>query len=427
MSDSTELKPEILEEDRNKPSLSSSASRRRRYTIFLCLLLIAGAVAGAAIIQKTRPKAVKRPPVKIIPLVQTEKVYPTNQQITIPAMGTVVPAHETILKSRVLGEVVSIHPEFMEGGIIQKGEVVLQIDQEDHKLAVIRKESAVIEAEYSLKVEMGYQEVARREWDLLKNDEPADPSDVELALRKPYLEKAQADLSAARAELAQANLDLSRTTVRAPFNSMIRKKYVDIGSQVSALGQLAEIVGTDEYWILVSVPVERLKWIHFPRDASDEGSTVRIQVRNSHERSGRVIKLLGDLETEGRMARVMVSVPDPFCLKSPDTNQPPLLIGEYVRVEINGREIENGYRIPQGTLHDSSKVWVAGASDKLEIRQAEVIWRDEDTVLIGSGLNPGDRLIISDLSVPIAGMPVKIDSPKPNTQNGLPLSRKTMK
>jgi len=413
MIDSKDVKSAAFEEDPVKQSLSSSVSRRRRYTLFLCLLLIAVAVVGSMVIQKTRPKARKRQPVKIIPLVQVEKVYPAVQQIMVPAMGTVIPAHETILKSRVSGEVVSIHSEFVEGGAIQKGEVVLQIDQEDHKLIVAQKESAVITAEYALQLEMGHQEVAQREWDLLKTDEPANPGDMELALRKPHLEKAQADLAAAQAELEQANLNFSRTTVRSPFNSIIRKKYVDVGSQVSALEQLAEIIGTDEYWILVSVPVERLKWIHIPRDASDEGPLVHIRFRNSHERSGRLIKLLGDLETEGRMARVMVSVSDPLCLKSPDTSQPPLLIGEYVRVEIKGREIENLYRIPQGALHDNSKIWVAGDSDKLEIRQADVIWRDADAVLVGNGLNPGDRLIVSDLSVPLAGMPVKIDSPKP--------------
>jgi len=413
MSDSKELKSAAFEEDPAKQSLSSSVSRRRRNTLFLCLLLIAVAVVGSMVIQKTRPKARKRQPVKIIPLVQVEKVYPTVQQIMVPAMGTVIPAHETILKSRASGEVVSIHPEFVEGGAIKEGEVVLQIDQVDHKLIVAQKESAVITAEYALKLEMGHQEVAQREWDLLKTDEPANPGDLELALRKPHLEKAQADLASARAELEQANLNLSRTTVRSPFNSIVLKKYVDIGSQVSGLEQLAEIIGTDEYWILVSVPVERLKWIHIPRDASNEGPLVHIRFRNSHERSGRLIKLLGDLETEGRMARVMVSVSDPLCLKSPDTSQPPLLIGEYVRVEIKGREIENLYRIPQGALHDNSKIWVAGESDKLEIRQADVIWRDADAVLVGNGLNPGDRLIVSDLSVPLAGMPVKIDSPKP--------------
>jgi RND family efflux transporter MFP subunit len=387
------------------------------------LLLIVGAVAGAVVIEKTSPKARKRQPVRIIPIVQAEKVYPTNQQITVPAMGTVIPARETILKSRVSGEVVSIHPDFMEGGFIKKGEVVVQIDPEDHELIVAQKKSAVVNAEYALKLELGHQEVAKHEWNLLKSDEPASPNELELALRKPHLEKVEADLTAARAELEQANLNLSRTTVRSPYNSIVRKKYVDIGSQVSGQEQLAEIIGTDEYWIQVSIPVERLKWIYIPRDASDEGSPVRIRFRNGHERSGRVIKLLGDLETEGRMARVMVSVPDPLCLKAPDMEQPPLLIGEYVRVEIKGREIETLYRIPHGTLHDGSKIWVAGNSDKLEIRQAEVIWRDTDFVLIRDGLNPGDRLIVSDLAVPVDGMPVKIDVPKPDKRAGYSASQ----
>jgi RND family efflux transporter MFP subunit len=328
-------------------------------------------------------------------------------------MGTVIPAREIVLKSRVSGEIVATHPEFVEGGFLRKGAKVLQIDPEDYELTVIQKQSQVADARYALKLEQGHQDVAKREWELLNGQKPAKESDVELALRKPHLEKAEADLEAAEAELKQARLDLARTTVRTPFNSIVRTKSVDLGSQVASQDQLAELVGTDEYWIQVSVSVDRLKWITIPRRNEKRGSRVRIIYGNESEtpyvRSGKVVKLLGDLETEGRMARILVSVVDPMDLKTPGTKRPPLLIGEYIRVEIEGRELRDVVRVPRTGLRDNSRIWVAGDDGRLHIRNVDIAWRDPQTIFLRSGLREGERLIVSDLAAPVEGMVIRIE------------------
>jgi len=188
----------------------------------------------------------------------------------------------------------------------------------------------------------------------------------------------------------------------------VRSKNVDIGSQVSAQEKLAELVGTDEYWIQASIPVEQLSWIKIPRNPADPGSEVRIFYRNADERTGRIIKLLGTLETEGRMARILVSVKDPLGLKVAGSNQLPLLIGEYVRIEIEGRQLQNVYRIPRSALRDDANLWIVSNDGKLDIRKVKIIWRDTQTVLLQDGLEPGDRLIVSDLASPIQDMPVQI-------------------
>jgi multidrug efflux pump subunit AcrA (membrane-fusion protein) len=190
----------------------------------------------------------------------------------------------------------------------------------------------------------------------LNSGKPADPADVELALRKPHLAKAQSDLAAAQAELDQAKLSLSRTDITAPFNSVVRDKFVEIGSQMSTQDALAELVGTDEYWIRVSLPVDRLRWIRIPSNRSETGALATIHYRG-HQRTGRVIRLLGDLEAQGRMARILVSVKDPLGRKGTQPDTMPLLIGEYVRVEIQGntsltftayREVPCGTTLPSG-------------------------------------------------------------------------------
>ena len=189
---------------------------------------------------------------------------------------------------------------------------------------------------------------------------------------------------------------------------MVRKKFVDVGSQVSNQEQLAELVGTDVYWIQASIPVDRLNWIAIPSQPGDTGSEVRVFHRNEYEHSGTVIKLLGDLEAEGRMARILIEVKDPLGFKAAEKKQLPLLIGEYVRVEIEGRQLEDVYRIPRTALRDNNRIWVASSDGKLHVRDVDILWRDAQTVLFRDGLKSGDRLIVSELPAPIDGMPVQI-------------------
>ena len=227
--------------------------------IVLCVIILSAGLAGASYMTQTAPKARKRPPSNETPLVRTLEVASAKEKVIVRAMGTVIPAQQIQLKTRVSGEIISTHPEFNEGGILKKGTVLLQIDPQDYQLALKQKQSQVVNKQYELKLELGQQDVAKREWELLNGRQPAEPLDAELALRKPHLEKVRADLTAAQAELRQAELNLSRTTVRTPFNAVIRTKNVDLGSQVTVQEQLAELVGTDEYWIRVPLPLDRLK------------------------------------------------------------------------------------------------------------------------------------------------------------------------
>jgi RND family efflux transporter MFP subunit len=295
------------------------------------------------------------------------------------------------------------------------GDEVLRIDPVDYELAVRQKQSKVANSVYGMKLEQGYQDVAKREWELLGGKEDAKASDVELALRKPHLRKARADLGAAEAELAQARLNLARTRIHAPFNAVVRSRNVAIGSQVSTQDTVGELVGTDAYWIQASVPVDRLSWIAVPRRSGEAGAVVSIRYGGGRwTRDGQVIKLLSDLEPGGRMARILIEVDDPLDLAanapSTQTHRPPLLIGEYVLMDIQGPEVADVFRIPRTALRDDDHVWIAGPGGTLSIRKVSPVWRGSETVLVADGLAEGDRLVVSELPAPVEGMPVRVVS-----------------
>lgn len=395
---------------------TSSGSEKHILKIILPVIIIVIGIAAAFYLKDTGPKSKRQPPVKLAPLVQVEPLFPANHIVMLNAMGTVLPAREVELRSRVTGEVIDISPEFIEGGLLKAGSLVLQIDPEDYELALTQKEKAMADASYSLKLELGRQEVAKQEWKLLNGDKDAEDREIELALRKPHLEKAKAELNAAEAELEKAYLDLSRTQIKAPFNTMVRSRLVNLGSQVTPQEPLAELVGSNSYWIQASVPVDRLSWIQIPRSQGAPATRARIIYANNYELTGTVIRLMGDLSPEGRMARVLIEVEDPLGLKNPKNDKPPLLIGDYVRVEIEGKKLENVYKIPRTTFRDNAFIWIAGKNSTLEIKEVHPVWRDASVVLIDNAIKPGDLLIISDLPAPIDGMPVRIESTKDKPQ-----------
>ena len=377
--------------------------------IVLSIVLIAAGIAGARYLIHTKPKANRRPPMKMAPLVKTVPLELDTLKIKVPAMGSVIPAREMVLRVPVAGEILNISPEFTVGGLLEENAMILQVDPKDYELALQQKQRSLSDAEYAYKLELGRQDVARREWNLLYGDKGNEQAESELALRKPHLEKAQVDVEAAKAELEQAQINLARTRVTAPFNGLVLNKYVEVGSQVSSQEKLADLVGTDAYWVQVSVPVEHLKWLKIPKDYNEEGAPATIYYREGSLRQGRVIRLLADLSQEGRMARLLVEVKDPLDLQAKDGRRPPLLIGEYVRVLIEGVDMPDVFRIPRFALRNDSQVWILSQEEKLSIRPVETIWRDEEFVFVRDGLQTEDRLITSALAAPVDGMQLRME------------------
>jgi len=339
-----------------------------------------------------RPTAQRRPPEIQATLVDVTEVGKTTERVVIRTMGTVTPARSVHLSAQVPGRVIDIDTEFVPGGYFKKDQRILQIEPRDYELAVHQRESDLAKARSALQVEMGQQAVAQREYELLGQE--VDEEERVLLLRKPQLEMAEAAVSAAEAALKQAHLNLERTEVTSPFNAMVQTRNVDIGSQVSTGASLATLIGADEYWITVSIPVDELQWICFPSNDGEEGSTAYIYYESAWGtdafREGRVIRLLTELEPEGRMARLVVSLTDPLDLNSPAD-----------------RALQDIIVVPRTALREGNKAWVMLPDNTLDVRDVTIVWSGNEHVWVAGGLNEGDLLITSDLNAPVDGMKLR--------------------
>jgi RND family efflux transporter MFP subunit len=319
----------------------------------------------------------------------------------------VVPAREVDLNARVGGEVVWTHPELIEGGIVKKGQILVKLDPEDYELALTGKKANLESAIYDLKAEQGQQEIARSEWELLGLEDKASDLDRELALRQPQLAAKQAHLKAAEAEVRQAELALERTNIKAPFDAVVQSVEIDVGAQVTVQSTIAHLVGSDFFHIQALVPLDRLKWIILPDGPFSQPSPASVNTGTGRVRKGRVLKLMGDLEPDGRLARLLIEVVDPMDLKNRNGERSPMLLGDYVSVLIKGRTVENVFLVKRKYLKDGGYILTVDNEDHLRVQDIEVVWRGEDEVF-AKGISPGTRMVVSDLPAPVEGMKVRV-------------------
>jgi len=392
----------------NNPHGRPPLSGREKFALTVAaivILMVSGAVA--TYMMKNRPRPERRKPVPSAQIVTVRELAVTSQQVVVPVMGSVVPAAEIDLKSRVVGEVLWVHPEFVEGGIVKKGQTLLRIDPTEYELALIRKKAVLEGAILDLKTEEGRQSIAKSEWEILGLEEKATDMDRELALRQPQLAANRANLEAARAEVKQAELDLVRTAIKAPFNAVIRSADVNVGAQITVQGTLAHLVGSDSFFIEALLPLDRLEWVHIPENSRNTGSKAEIVSDSGRVLTGRIYKLLGDIEPDGRLAKIFIQLNDPLDLNRQNGDRRPLLLGDYVSARIEGRSVQNVFIIERQHIRDGNRVYIADEDDRLQVHTVDIIWNGTDHVLV-RGLVEGERLIISDVPAPVEGMKVRI-------------------
>ena len=376
-------------------------------TILPLIVLVAGILIAFQLMQ-TSPKAQKRPQQKNIAFVQTKPLTLTNQTPTLSIMGTVKASRSVELRPEVSGSVTSVSNAFIPGGFVKEGQTLLQIDQSSYTLALTQKESSVEQAKINLELENANQIVAQREFSMLK--EQVSEEEKRLILRKPQLKNLQTALKIAEAQRDSAMLDLQKTTISVPFNSIVQSKNVTLGSWVSNSTTVTTLAGTDTFWIEASISEDQLKWVTFPTENQPGSQAIIYNPAGWGEnvtRKGNVIQLLPGLEQTSRMATLLIEIQDPLAMEETNKHLPRLLIDSYVRVDIEGNQLKSALKLDRKYLHNGNQIWILTPNSTLEIRDIAITFADMDFVYITEGITPGERLITSQLTTPIAGMSLK--------------------
>lgn len=390
----------------------SSVSRVTRPTVWLALpvlILVVGVIAAFWILesQPSAPRA--KAPERQARLVTVTPAEAAPTTLDFDANGTVEAADATTLRPRVSGQIVALTDKLAPGTRFAKGDVLARIDDADYRLARKSAQTDLANARAALRVEQGQQAVAERELALVGTDVSADERD--LALRGPQLEQAKADVEAARTAVEQAQLDLDRTAVRAPFTGIVTERSASIGDVVATSDTIATLAATDAYWVDVALPVDQLRFIH-AAGPERAGTPAQIYYPDAWGEDAflpaEVLRIQPALETSGRMARVLLQVPDPLGDNTPVDSR--LLIGAYVRAALEARIPRGSVLVDSAFVHEDNNVWVMTDDNHLDIRSIDILYRDATQTVIAGGLEPGDAVITSELTAPIQGLPIRVES-----------------
>jgi RND family efflux transporter MFP subunit len=378
--------------------------RERMKAILPVVVLIAGIIVMAILVQ-ARPPVQKEEPEPQIPLVRVVRLEPADVRINIPSQGTVEAQHVSEIVAQVSGTVTSVAPDFAAGGTLRRGETILQLDPRDYQVAVAQSESALAQARTRLARVSAEAEIAREEW-----SELGAGSGTPLALQEPQLAEARAVVEAAEASLMQARLNLSRTTIRAPFDGRILHKRVDLGQFVPAGSPVATIYAVD--YAEVALPVTSRDLAFIDLRSIGTGSAPRVVLRSelggtTRQWEGRLVRTAGAIDPGSRMLELIARIERPFSREALDAL--PLQVGMFLTAQIEGTLVEGVFLLPRGALRRDSTVFIVDDQNRMRIRQVEVLRTTATEAVIRSGITSTDRVILSPMETPVEGMRVQVE------------------
>ena len=362
-----------------------------RILVGVAILAFAGSVVLVMTSMKSAPPKKER--IDLDPLVDVIVLEDMTTTFEIHSQGTVRPKTETILSAEVSGTIVSISPKFVAGGVFQSGEVLMRIDPTNYKVALEQADALVsqrtIEFEGAKKLRsQGYR------------------AESELA-------SATAALAAANAERVRAQRNLERTSIRLPYEGIVRAKETDLGQFVNVGTRLGVVFATDFAEVRLPLTDLDLAYVDLPDAAAvaDTGSVdgpavtlSAIQKGRQVEWRARIVRTEGVVDERSRVTYAVARVVDPYQLHG---NGDPMPVGTFVSATIEGAVAENIIRVPRGIVKGTNELVFLDSADKIVIRHVGVVRSDADYAYISSGAQPGERVVITVLESAINGLQVR--------------------
>ncbi|MDC0144070.1 hypothetical protein OAK45_06030 [Verrucomicrobia bacterium] len=455
--------------------------------------ILAGSFFAAQYFWTHQEEAERKKPKRQVTVVQALRLQPQSFAIKIPSQGRVRARAQSSIIPEISGRIISIEQVFREGGFFQPEQVLLTLDktnpsndiaraeatlaQLDAKLALQKLErsaysNAVVvaqanlaQADATLELEKARRSaaianlkrlntldksspLARNEPQVAEAAAKAKAKEAELAKAKEDLalrpDQLEADLEAqiraADVTLAQANIDLARTVVRAPkYPGRIISKNADIGQYVTSGSVLAMAIATDYAEVHLPVSNARLQHIRVPLHRANTNETqatqievpidppaveIRMQIgRDMHRWQGHISRDSGRHDATSQQLALIAHIPEPY------DDTPYLRSGLFVQATITGDTLENVFVLPRHAVRNGNEVALAIQKDGQSILkrfEIKILWRNE-TVIVTRSLKPNDIIITTPIDYATNGqsLQVRVDGEAaPPPFNGKPKSKK---
>lgn len=381
-------------------------SKRPTHRLLKTLLPVAALAVGYAVFQymvSHPPELSKKDVVAHYPTIEVIVANPRMTRLTVNAQGTVRPRSETTLKPEVVGRVVWMSPQLVNGGLFSAGEKLLEIDATDYRTALASSRTALARAD----VEYEHARRELRRIESLRQRNLASETQLDQARRSFKL--AEATLNEARIQQEQAQTNLDRTVLYAPFAGRVRREAVDIGQYLTRGENIATLYATDFYEVHLPIGIEQFTYLDIPpgtQGVLNEDQTLPVTITGKigareHAWQGELQRTEGEIDAATRLVYGVVTVANDVAV-----GRAPLLVGMFVKASIQGREFPDIVTLPRGALRDNQQILVVDKDSRIRFRSIDILRIQGNEVLVQGGLDAGEQVCVSALTVAVDGMRV---------------------
>ena len=396
-------------------------------------LLIGGlALFFASSLKQAPPENKKAAGPKIVRIIE---VLPRSIQPTAIGYGYIKPAEQWQAQSELSGTVIWKSENLSNGSLFNKGETVLKIDPAPFLLTkaqleaqievaklkdkTIKSSLAIAEQDLQLqKSELQRIERLSKTGNISKTTQDASKrqflsSQQQLQTLKNNLLINQAEKKVLNSQLAIIDLDLQKTILRAPFDIRITEVNIGISEYINRGELLLKADGLDAAEVSAQFPIGKMRPLRkaakervLTDQHTDLQATVELQTADRKVQwQATVARSGGLLDAQTQSQSIVVRIDNPYGKASPG-NRPPLIRNTFVQVTLKAPVLKKQLLLPSTAIHNNT-VYTLDADNKLQIKNIEVDFVQQQLAVIHSGLTAGDRIILSPLSPAISGMKLK--------------------
>lgn len=373
----------------------------RFFKFLLPLVMLIGSVFLGKYLISTGPEAKKKPFIERLPVVETTLLKVQDYTAAIDTSGVVRAGIQTNLISDVSGRVLSISDQFKEGSYFNKDETLLKIDPVNYETALAIANSDVAANKAALSQLLEEEKSTKRSYDLAKTNLKIGKSEVSrltrllkqkvitrsaLDVEKQKLNQLQQRVEEAKGKLntfksrklaiqakidasisrkKQEALNLSRTTVKAPYTGRVLKKNIDIGQFVTKGSSLGALYATDYVYVDLPLSLGQYELLDIPEafqnKASTEKALPRVTFKSTNSRLkntwiGQVVRTSAALDADSRQIKVIARIDAPFVAK--EGNTAPVRIGQYLNAHIQGTTFKNVYVLNSSAVRQNKEILI---------------------------------------------------------------------
>jgi multidrug efflux system membrane fusion protein len=298
------------------------------------------------------------------------------------------------VRSRVAGAVLATH--FREGALVRRGDLLVTIDPEPYAAEVERLQAAVTAAEARL-------ELSKTELDRGKELVTSRVVSVsDLDRRANAFNEARANLSAAKAALRTAQLNLDYTAVRAPVSGRVGKLEVTTGNLVAAgpgAPILTTLVSVDPIYVSFNanegIVAKALASLSVEANGRADLDGIPVEISTATRNAERVQGHLQFVDNQVDVATGTVRMRAVF--DNPDGR---LMPGQFARVHLGQNKNEPAVAVTEraiGTDQDKRFVMVVEPDNKAAYREVKLGRVSDGLRVVTSGLKAGERIVVNGL------------------------------